>query len=105
MTTHEQVADREQRFDWPLCYEAEDFVLKQLEAFTQRNHFARDLAERMVRETGTLLLDWVDHIAVSKDMLPTLTKLGYCEDPLAESFRTHTVFWHPEAMLPRVVID
>src|SRR5258705_7789611 len=100
MTAHEQTLSREQRFDWPLCYEAEEYILKQLEAFTQRNKFARELSERMVSETGTLLLDWVDHMAVSKDQLPNVNKLGYREEPLAEASRTQAVLWHPEAMLP-----
>lgn len=102
MTTIEQ---REKRFDWPLCYEAEAYVLRQLDAFAERIGFARELRERMAGETGTLLIDWVDHLTVAKSELPTLTKLGYCEEPFAEPSANQTVFWHPEAMLPRIVVD
>src|SRR5204862_6935691 len=90
---------------WPLCYEAEAYVLAQIAAFLQRNDFSRTLAERMVRETGTLLLDWVDHLTVSSSQLPAVAKIGYQEEAWAEPSRNQTVFWHPEALLPRIVLD
>src|SRR5439155_18717053 len=46
--------EAEKRFDWPLCYEAENHILAKIEAFLERNQFARSLADRMLRETGTL---------------------------------------------------
>jgi hypothetical protein len=102
MTTLEQ---REKRFDWPLCYEAEENVLRLIDAFVERNGFARELRERMARETGTLLIDWIDHLAVAKTELSKIQKLGYCEEPFTEPAANQTVFWHPEAMLPRIVVD
>ena len=45
---------REKRFDWPLCYDAENYILARLEAFTERNSFACRLAERMRNETGKI---------------------------------------------------
>jgi hypothetical protein len=92
---------REQRFDWPLCYEAESYIVGQLDGFLQRNKFGRELAERMIGETGTLFLDWVDHISVSNQQQAALT--GYSEDPLGDG--SETILWHPEAMLPRVVLN
>ena len=47
----------EKRFDWPLCYEAEQDVLSRLEAFQARNSLAKRLSKRMQEETGTLLVD------------------------------------------------
>ncbi len=96
---------REKRFDWPLCYEAENFVLAQLEAFRQRNSFATHLAVQMRSETGTLLLDWVDHLVVSPHTEKQWRELGYTEDPLGETPANQKALWHPEAMLPRVLID
>src|SRR5437016_14648427 len=52
----------EAKFKWPLCYEAENFVLDRIHAFLERNSFARMLAKRMRNETGTLILDWTDHL-------------------------------------------
>ena len=57
-------ARREKRFDWPVCYDTERLLLGHLEAFLARNRFARQLAERMRTETGTLLLDWIDYLVV-----------------------------------------
>ena len=86
---------RESRFDWPLCYEAEKWVLAQLESFLARNGFARELSRRMADETGTLFLDWVDHIVIPPGVEQTLSELGFQRD----EFGAYT---HPEAMLPRV---
>jgi hypothetical protein len=96
---------KESRFDWPLCYEAESFILAQIDAFLVRNSFARRLSEQMRNETGTLLLDWVDYLLVSPQTESRLREVGYTEDPLGDTPANQKAFWHPEAMLPRVVID
>jgi hypothetical protein len=88
--------ERERRFDWPVCYEAENWVLEQLEAFCGRDPFLRALRNRMRDETGTLLIDWVDHLVVSPRHESNLRPLGYTDDELG--------LWHPEAMLPRVLL-
>jgi hypothetical protein len=96
---------RENRFDWPLCYEAENYILGQLDAFLLRNSFARRLAERMRTETGTLLIDWVDHIIVPQSEAGNLREAGFVSDPLGECPAHLHAFWHPEALLPRVLVD
>jgi hypothetical protein len=96
---------REKRFDWPLCYDAEKYILDQLEAFTQRNTFARRLTERMRNETGTLLLDWVDYLVVPHSEEKRLRELGFTEDPLAETPAHLKALWHAEAMLPRLLVE
>src|SRR6266436_804386 len=90
---------REKRFDWPLCYEAEEFILGELAEFTSRNSFARELERRMREETGTLLIDWVDHLLLAPGSEARLRDLGFSEEPSHQ-----TILWHPEAMLPRVLI-
>lgn len=95
---------REKRFDWPLCYDAENYVLGQLDQFTRRNRFARELEARMRSETGTLLLDWVDYLVVASPELERLQGLGFVDDPEAETPAGVRALWHPEAMLPRVLI-
>jgi len=96
---------REKRFDWPLCYDAEKHVLELIDAFTARNGCARRLADRMLAETGTLLLDWVDYLTVPPAGQRALRDLGFVEDPLSETPAHQTALWHPEAMLPRVLVD
>jgi hypothetical protein len=88
--------EREKRFDWPVCYEAENWVIEQLDAICERDEFARTVRQRMRDETGTLLLDWVDHLVLSPEREPKLRELGYIDDEFA--------LWHPEAMLPRVLL-
>ena len=79
----QETSGREKRFDWPLCYEAEKFILAQLQAFVDRNSFARHLAERMRAETGTLLLDWVDYLVLSSQNKELLREVGYSEEEIA----------------------
>jgi len=99
-------AAKEKRFDWPLCYDAENFVLDQIQAFLARHPFAAKLAERMPAETGTLMIDWVDYLVASAAIEPALRKAGFIEDPLGETpADSQKTFWHPEAMLPRIILD
>lgn len=101
-----QKRSQEGRFDWPLCYDAESCILGKINAFLQRNPFAQSLSDRMIKETGTLFHDWVDHLVLSRDHLDQLRHLGYQEEEAApKESKAQTAFWHPEAMLPRVVID
>ena len=94
----------EKRFDWPLCYEAENFILEELNTFTARNAFARRLSERMRAETGTLLIDWVDYLVLpSADPRP-LRAVGFVHDARVETPAQFQALWHPEAMLPRVLL-
>ncbi|HKQ38145.1 MAG TPA: hypothetical protein VJ063_08715 [Verrucomicrobiae bacterium] len=88
--------EREKRFDWPVCYEAENWVLEQIDGVCARYEFVQTLRHRMRDETGTLLIDWMDHLVVPSKHETRLRALGYTEDE-------HS-FYHPEAMLPRVIM-
>ena len=90
----------ESKFDWPLCYEAENFILERIDAFIERNQFTRALAKRMREETGTLILDWTDHLLLPAGDEKKLREVGFVEDPLGETKDRHVALWHPEAMLP-----
>jgi hypothetical protein len=97
---------REKRFDWPLCHDAENCVLDQIRAFVARNPFASQLAERMREDTGTLLMDWVDYLVLSANAEPALREGGFTDDPLGETpVNSRKTLWHPEAMLPRLIVD
>src|SRR5882724_123655 len=76
---------KEQRFDWPLCYDAENFILNQIQAFLGRNTFISTLSERMRFETGTLLIDWTDYLVLQADAEPALRSAGFTDDPLGET--------------------
>src|SRR2546421_12714248 len=94
----------ESKFDWPLCYEAENFILERIDAFIERNSFARTLAKRMRDETGTLILDWTDHLLLPAADEKKFREVGFVDDPLGETKDRHPALWHPEAMLPRVLL-
>ncbi|MBI3875813.1 MAG: hypothetical protein HY300_07620 [Verrucomicrobia bacterium] len=103
--SHAPVSERERHFDWPLCYEAEELILRHINTFSVRNTFAATLARRMRDETGTLLLDWTDHLVVSAEHEAALRAAGYTEDPLVEEEQGRVSLWHPQAMLPAVRVD
>jgi len=90
-------------YDWPLCYEAEYLLAGYIDAFLSRHAFARRLAVRMRDETGTLFFEWVDHLALGSDQVPALRAAGLVEEAVAAPAGT-TVFHHPHAMMPRVLI-
>src|SRR5947207_1342621 len=102
--SEQQATAAEKRFEWPLCYEAENFVLERINAFTERNSFARTLATRMRDETGTLILDWTDYLLLPASDEAAAREIGYTDDPLADVPQGQKQLWHPEAMLPRVLI-
>lgn len=102
--SEKQETAAEKRFEWPLCYDAENFILSRIDAFTERNNFARTLASRMRDETGTLILDWTDYLLLPASDEAELRATGYTDDPLADAPEGQKQLWHPEAMLPRVLI-
>ncbi len=104
-TPPEAPTAKETKFDWPLCYEAEQLILEHLEEFVERNRVARTLEQRMRSETGTLLLDWVDYIVLSSQAEETLRAVGYLPDQLGETPSHQSCYFHPEALLPRVLLD
>jgi len=111
----------ETKFKWPLCYEAENFILRRIDAFLEHNNFAHQLAKRMRDETGTLIVDWTDHLILPATDEEALRGLGFVDDPLGETVEAAVrsgksakdgaveraataALWHPEAILPRVLI-
>src|SRR2546423_8624640 len=96
--------EAENQFNWPLCYEAENLLLERIDTFLEQNSFARILSERMRDETGTLFFDWVDHLVVSPNDEAAFREAGFTDNPLGEHRADLKALWHPEAMLPRVML-
>ena len=90
-------------FDWPLCYEAERLLGGYVAAFLVRHAWARRLAERMRDETGTEFFEWVDHLVLAPEHAAALRAAGLVEENVEAPAGT-TVFWHPRAMMPRVLL-
>ncbi|MEJ0090703.1 MAG: hypothetical protein WDM80_13295 [Limisphaerales bacterium] len=91
------------RFDWPLAFPAEQFLVERIGQFLANNSFAAKLAARMRDETATDFFEWVDHLVVSPDDEATLRANGFVTDEV-EAAPGDLVLHHPRATLPRVII-
>ena len=80
---------------------AAEFVREQIDAAVATSRWLGSFQQRLLEETGTRLIDWVDHLHVvsSENTLEKLQSLGF----LAES--DGPAFAHPVAMFPRIVIE
>jgi hypothetical protein len=92
------------RFDWPLAFDAEKFLRQLMDSFLERNSFARHLAGRMREETGTDFFEWIDHLVLHPEAEQTLRAFGMVADRV-ETPGGETVLHHPRATLPRVVLS
>lgn len=54
------------KFDWGLYPEAEKLLDYSISKFLKSNAFARNLAEKMNRDTSTRFFDWIDHMVLSE---------------------------------------
>lgn len=90
-------------FDWPLAYEAEQFLRDEIARLVAQHAGARRLAERMRDETGTDFYEWVDHVVVGPGREEAMRAVGLCESE--DEAPAGTVVWHhPRAMVPRVLV-
>lgn len=90
-------------FVWPRCPEGEEFLHERLEGFLEHHSFARTLRDRMLAETSTRMIDWVDHLDIPV-RAPTLSALHRA------NFRGYhnegrLAWWHPHADFPRVLLN
>ncbi len=88
-------------FNWPLAYEAEALLSRFINAFLERNTFARTLARRMHTETGTEFFEWTDSLVVSRGHEAAFRAVGFVTENV-EAPAHIIVLAHPHAMLPRV---
>jgi len=91
-------------FDWPLAFAAEDFLRQAVARFLGRNRFAQILSTRMTQETGTDFFEWIDYLTLTEDAAAQLQELGF-EHEKIETPHGETVFRHPRASLPRVILQ
>jgi hypothetical protein len=91
------------RFDWPLAFDSENFLRQSVGSFLERNAFARRLAGRMRDETGTDFFEWIDHLSLPAENGKALVDLGFVSEN-AETLRGQTALAHPRATLPRVLL-
>ena len=88
-------------FDWQRCPDAGRLVTERVEAVVADIPFASHLRDRMLNETGTRLMDWVDHLCLPANdpLSERVSGVGY--DLVVEGPK-ETVWRHPGALLPTI---
>lgn len=101
----ELLAHAPPQFQWGRFPEAEAFIEKNLQRFLAIHPFAAQLAHRMPEETSTLFANWVDHLIIpQQDADIDLGELGFAIEHV-EASQGETVYWHPHAHFPRIVLS
>ena len=93
-------------FQWGRFPEAEAFINKHLQRFLAGHSFAAQLAQRMRDESSTLFANWVDHVIVPQqdaDSDQMESEFGFQIEHV-EASQGETVYWHPHAYFPRVIL-
>lgn len=94
-------------FDWEIHADLDDFVNKRVDIFLKNNLFAKSLSGRMLEETSTRFIDWVDHLAIPESEVKdsALTKLGLVEMDDIERPEGFRVFKHPRSYLFPILLN
>ncbi len=92
-------------WDWKRWPETEALVDELIATALEGNAFARELADRLPRETGTRLAIWVDHLVVNggPNLSDRLRVLGYERTPIQYAVGV-PVFAHPGGIFPRIAL-
>jgi hypothetical protein len=97
------------QFEWKVQPEAAQWVERTVAAFAQRNAAISRLAQLLHDETGTRLVDWIDHLALADAgrgngaprVSHHLLSIGYEGE---EGGRAGTSVWcHPQGIFPPVI--
>jgi len=103
--TKEATTNRDDQFVWRTQPAAARWVSRAVESLSARNTIIQKLAYELREFTGTRLLDWIDHIALSDEdslgLIGELADIGYVQQGAAEE----TVWRHPAGMFPPVVVN
>ncbi len=95
------------QFDWETHPELESFINENVEFFISHNKFAKWLSKRMMDETSTRFVDWIDHMAVPENRVTevTLKKLGLVEIKEIDKPDGFRVFRHPRSYLFPILLS
>lgn len=88
-------------FTWTPQPEPAQLVQRLLQESLQRCSFATELSQRMLSETGTRLVDWIDHFGLPIDdpLLSELNDVGYVRLANVQGI----VAWeHPRGLFPKI---
>ena len=95
-------------FDWERQPKSEQLVLELTNRFLSANESAQKLAHRMLSQTGTRFVDWVDHIRVAERMemdegniVQQLNDVGYQQQQVGDE---GTWFVNEAGLFPRILV-
>ena len=91
-------ADKNALFDWQRYPDSADLVANWVHKIVDANPLAASLRQRMLDETGTRLIDWVDHLCLPDADEELLVNAGF---QLGET-GSEQVWRHGGGMFPRV---
>ena len=97
-------SEEPEEFDWPLAYEAEKLLRRFILSFLEHNQVASRLALEMLHRTGTDFYEWVDHFTLDVEHAEELRAVGLVRETV-EAPATTEVYYHPRAMMPRVLLQ
>ena len=88
---------------WP---EAEALIEEGLAGFLAAHSQARHLADAMAAQVSTRLFDWLDHLVLGTDsaLVDRIDEAGFVAEEI-EAPDGETVYYHPGAQLPRLVLQ
>ena len=84
------------QYQWKPLPNVAKFVGEQIDLALRSSPWLTQFRERLLRESGTRLVDWLDHIAVDSD--EGLAELGFVEDADAN------VWEHPHGIFPAITV-
>jgi hypothetical protein len=96
---------QEEQIEWLRHPEAESYVTERLDELVAAMPQLRTLATSLLANTGSRLIDWLDHLVLADGDVPQgqLADLGF-EPEAVPSEPEDIVHHHPGAILPRVVL-
>ena len=91
--------------EWGRHPEAEAFLIKRLDAFVAETPPLQAFAAQLYQRASGRLIDWLDHVVLadSEAVRGELAELGF-EAEGTPADPCDAVYWHPGAILPRVVL-
>src|SRR3954470_19990111 len=102
--TKTAVADQQEQFVWKTQPATARWVTRTIDSLAARNPVIEKLGHQLRDFTGTRLVDWVDHFALSDDsalgLIGELADVGYIQSDTEQG-----VWRHPLGMFPPVAVN
>ncbi len=103
--TKEAPSDQPNQFAWKTQPAAARWVTRTIASLTARNPVFETLADKLREVTGTRLVDWVDHFALSDEdslgLIGELADIGYMHQGQADK----NIWRHPAGLFPPVIVN